>query len=58
MLFNAFFLSPKFMTQVGVSDPKRTKKIGQARFIAPGCSSAVRDAADIDDVVDVVSLDQ
>lgn len=58
MVFNAFLLSPKHVPQIGVSDMKRSEHLRQARFIAPGCSAAVRDTADVDDVIDVVRLDQ
>ncbi len=52
------FLTPKFMAEIGVPDFKGSEQFGQARFIAPGRVFAVRDAADINNVADVVRLDQ
>jgi hypothetical protein len=44
--------------QVGVSDQERFEDLRQARFIAPGSVPAVRDAADINDVVNLVLLEE
>lgn len=48
----------QFMAQIGVIDFEWPEHFGQARFIAPGRIFAVRYAANVDDVRDVVGLDQ
>lgn len=46
------------MAQVRVADLKWLEDFCQARLIAPGGVSAVRNAADVDDVADVVVLEE
>lgn len=48
----------QFMAQIGVIDFEWPEHFGQARFIAPGRIFAVRYAANVDNVRDVVGLDQ
>ena len=51
-------LPPKLMSEISIADVEGFEHFGKARFIAPGCVSAVRDAADVDDVGDIVRLDE